>query len=161
MSPENSKPEWFQMADADPMPATPKSKRGIRMMALATPLLVLGAGLAYAQTQGTSPADAGTTAQAAANPIAIASTASVATPTTPVASTPVASTPAAPESSAPKASSHDASTPAATTVLVSDATSAPTPITPIAPATTITKPGLTMPTGGGDDDGQEGSSDDD
>ena len=80
MSPENSKPEWFQMADADPIPANPKSKKGIRMMALATPLLVLGAGLVYAQTQGTSPADAGTTAQAAANPTAIARASNAATP---------------------------------------------------------------------------------
>ncbi len=153
MSPENSKPEWFQMAEADAIPAALKSKRGIRMMALATPLLVLGAGLAYAQTQGTSPADAGTTAQAAANPIAIAST------STPTASTPVANTP-----STPKVSSHESST--ASTVLVSQTSSAPTSTAPVSPAapvspTAITKPGLTMPTSGGEDDGQERSSDDD
>lgn len=88
MSPEIPKPEWFQMADADDIPEAPKSKKGIRLMALATPLLVLGAGLAYAQPEGTSPADAGKTAQAPANP------------------------------------------------------------------TSITKPGLTMPTSGGEDDGQ-------
>ncbi len=157
MSPENSKPEWFQMAEADAVPATPKSKRGIRLMALATPLLVLGAGLSYAQTQGTSPADAGTTAQAAANPIAIASTATTA------ASTPVASTPSASESSAPNSSSHESSKPASTTVLVSQTSSKPTPTAPVSPAApaTITKPGLTMPTGGGENDGQERSSDDD
>lgn len=96
MSPEISKPEWFQLAEADATPAKPKSRKRIRLMALATPLLVLGAGLAYAQTQDSSPANAGTTAQASA------STAS----------------------------------------------------------TTITKPALTMPTGGGKDDGQERSSND-
>jgi hypothetical protein len=51
MSPENSKPEWFQMADADATPPRPKGKRAIRIMALASPLLVLGAGLVFAQTQ--------------------------------------------------------------------------------------------------------------
>ncbi len=159
MSPENSKPEWFQMADADAIPAAPKSRKGIRLMALATPLLVLGAGLAYAQTQGTSPADAGTTAQAAANPIAIASTSAA---TTPAASTPVASAPSTSEASAPKTTSHESSS--ASTVLVSQTSSTPiSQVAPIAPAapTTITKPGLTMPTGGGEDDGQERSSDDD
>lgn len=159
MSPENSKPEWFQMAEADAIPTTPKSRKGIRLMALATPLLVLGVGLAYAQTQGTSPADAGTTAQAAANPISIASS-STAPVSTPAASTPVASTSSTSEVSAPKASSRETSTSTSTTILVSQTSSTPTPVTPPA-APTISKPGLTMPTGGGEDDGQERSSDDD
>ena len=81
MSPENSKPEWFHMADADPIPSKPKSKKGIRMMALATPLLILGAGLAYAQTQDTSPAEAGRTVASAANSIAIARASNAAAPT--------------------------------------------------------------------------------
>ena len=51
MSPANSKPEWFQLADGDVIPPRPKSKRAVRIMALATPLLVLGAGLVFAQTQ--------------------------------------------------------------------------------------------------------------
>ena len=51
MSPANSKPEWFQLADGDAILPRPKSKRAVRIMALATPLLVLGAGLVFAQTQ--------------------------------------------------------------------------------------------------------------
>ena len=51
MSPENSKPEWFQLADGDAILPRPRSKRAVRIMALATPLLVLGAGLVFAQTQ--------------------------------------------------------------------------------------------------------------
>lgn len=53
MSPENSKPEWFHMAEADDTPPRPRGKRVIRIMALAIPLLVLGAGLVFAQTQDT------------------------------------------------------------------------------------------------------------
>ena len=53
MSPENSKPEWFHMAEADDTPPRPRGKRVIRIMALATPLLALGAGLVFAQTQDT------------------------------------------------------------------------------------------------------------
>ncbi len=153
MSPEISKPEWFQMADADPIPAAPKSKKGIRLMAIATPLLVLGAGLAYAQTQGTSPADAGTTAQAAANPI------SFSTPT--LASTPTQSTPVqvAPSQNLVQAPSSHESSDARTELVVQN--SATTPVVPPATPTSITKPGLTMPTASGEDDDQERSSDDD
>lgn len=77
MSPENSKPEWFQMADADATPPQPRSKRVIRIMALATPLLVLGAGLVFAQTQDSPTAVASSVTSAAttaADPITISST---------------------------------------------------------------------------------------
>lgn len=50
MSPENSTPEWFQMAQADAFESKPKS-RVVRIIALAIPLLVLGAGLVFTQTQ--------------------------------------------------------------------------------------------------------------
>jgi hypothetical protein len=51
VSPENSKPEWFQMADADAFESKPTSKKVMRIMALATPLLILGAELVVAQGQ--------------------------------------------------------------------------------------------------------------
>jgi hypothetical protein len=51
MSTDNSKPDWFQMAEADAFEPKPATKKALRIMALATPLFVLGAGLAYAQSQ--------------------------------------------------------------------------------------------------------------
>jgi hypothetical protein len=51
MSSENSKPEWFQMAQADAFEPKPASKKVLKIMALATPLFVLGAGLVFAQSQ--------------------------------------------------------------------------------------------------------------
>lgn len=111
MSIENSKPEWFHMAENDAFEPKPKSKRIMRIMALTTPLLVLGAGLVFAQTQDSSPAvaSAGTSAVstvATTDPISLTST-----PTTQKASI------------------------------------------------TIKKPGITKPTGGGEDDGLERSDD--
>lgn len=60
MSTQGSKPEWFQMAEAD-WAASPRAKNAkavkvsrnnpIRLMAISAPLLVLGAGLLFAQTQ--------------------------------------------------------------------------------------------------------------
>lgn len=41
MSPENSKPEWFQMAQADAPELEPRSRRTIRSMTLAIPLRFL------------------------------------------------------------------------------------------------------------------------
>ena len=70
MSTENSKPEWFQMTEAGAFPTVSKAKRALRIMALSAPLLVLGAGFVYAQSQN-SP---GTTASAA-SPISTATTA--------------------------------------------------------------------------------------
>jgi len=136
MSPENSKPEWFQMAQADAFEPKPKSKRVVRIMALATPLLVLGAGLVFAQTQDspTAVASSSTSAVSTTDPISLSST-------------PAATTP----------SPTAASTPASNTIQVSQA--ATTTTTPKA-SITIKKPGITMPTGGGEDDGLRSSDDD-
>ena len=69
MSPEKSKPEWFHMAEADAAPPQPKGRKVIRIMALATPLLVLGASMVFAQTQGT-PTTLASAVTSAASPVA-------------------------------------------------------------------------------------------
>jgi len=74
MTSENSKPEWFQMTDADTIPPQPKGKRAAWIMALATPLLVLGAGLVFAQTQGSPTAVASAVTSAATSASTPAST---------------------------------------------------------------------------------------
>lgn len=79
MSAEINKPEWFQMAEADGVEPKPKRKRIVRIMALSTPLLVLGAGLVFAQSQE--------------SPSAVASVSSVAL--SPAANAPISITPAA------------------------------------------------------------------
>lgn len=135
MEAEDSTPEWFKMAQADGFEPKPKSKRVLRIMALATPLFVLGAGLVFAQTQDSPTAVAS----------GVSSTASVSTSATPSADPISLSTPA-PTSSAPS-----------TAVQVSQASS----VTPSARASiTIKKPAITMPTGGGEDDGLRSSDDD-
>lgn len=139
MSPENSTPEWFQMAQADAFEPKPKSKRVVRIMALATPLLVLGAGLVFAQTQDSPTAVASSTTSAVSTPAA--------TDTISLSSTPTATTP----------SPTAASTPASNTIQVSQTATATT--TPKA-SITIKKPGITMPTGGGEDDDLRSSDDD-
>jgi hypothetical protein len=138
MSPENSKPEWFQMADADATPPQPKSRRVIRIMALATPLLVLGAGLVFAQTQE--------------SPIAVASAATAATTATPATTDATARSISPIVASAPRPSS----TPVSSAVQVSQSSPAPQ-----SSSVTIAKPSIaTMPTGGGSDDGIRSSDDD-
>lgn len=135
MSPENSKPEWFQMAEADAFEPKPKSKRVVRVMVLATPLLVLGVGLVFAQTQDSPTAVASSTTSAVSTP---AATGPISLSSTPVATTPTA-----------------ASTPASHTIQVSQATTT----TPKA-SITIKKPGIKMPTGGGEDNALRSSDDD-
>lgn len=109
MSAENSKPEWFQMSQSDAFESKPASKRVLRIIALATPLFVLGAGLVFAQSQST--------------PGAV----TTALPTTTVAAT--------------------TATPASNPVHITQAAS-----TTQKAAITIAKPGIKLPTGGGDDD---------
>lgn len=141
MSPENSKPEWFQLAEADAFPPQPKSRRIIRIMALAAPLFVLGAGFAFAQTQGNQAAVAstGTTTVSMGTP---ASTNPISVSSTPVANTPSPTT---------------ASTPVSHRIQVSQAATTLT-----APKTSITikKPGIKLPSGGGEDGGVRNSDDD-
>lgn len=133
MSSENSKPEWFQMADADVTPPRTKSKRVIRIMALATPLLVLGAGLVFAQTQGSPTAVASAAATTAALTAATPATSSATAPAAPIATPAQVSTTVSPAA------------PAVTTQNV---------------AMTIKKPAIaTLPTGGGEGDGLRTSDD--
>lgn len=139
MSSENSKPEWFQMAEADVFPPQSRGKRAVRIMALATPLFVLGAGLVFAQTQDSPTAVASAVTSAATpttNPIALSTT-----PSPSVASAPV---------TAP------ASAPVTKTFQVSQSTS-----TTQSPSITIKKPAIaTLPAGGGEDEGARDSDDD-
>ena len=148
MSTENSKPEWFHMAQADAFEPKPASKKVLRIMALATPLFVLGAGFAVAQSQGSPSAVASsavavqTSAVATATPVSAVATA---TPTnspiriSQVASVGPAITIAKPAIKLPSGGGEDDISPS---VLTSPNTSS-----------TITKPGIaTLPTGSGDDD---------
>jgi hypothetical protein len=169
MSPENSKPEWFQMADADATPPRPKSKRAIRIMALATPLFVLGAGLAIAQNQSVPNAVASlavtvqTTAVTAATPassVAVAAQASSPIKISQAAST---TTPAAVALAKPgiKLPSGDGEDDSSQAVLTSSN------VATTSHAATITKPGITnpaiatLPTRSGDDDHKTSNGGDD
>lgn len=49
MTPQIPKPEWFQLTEADPIQPRPRINRVTRMLALSTPLLVLGMGYLVAQ----------------------------------------------------------------------------------------------------------------
>ncbi len=69
MRPENSKPEWFHMADADATLPQPKGKPVVRIMASVTLLLLLGAGLVFAQTQESPIAVASPVTSASSTPI--------------------------------------------------------------------------------------------
>ena len=136
MSPENSKPEWFQMAEDDGFAPKSTRKRTLRIMALATPLLVLGAGFVFAQTQDSPTASATSTPSAAAtNPISLASTPTL-----------------APSAPAPSAAPIVASTQVSKTVA---ATTRPTA------SITIKKPTISKPTGGAEEGGLVRTSDDD
>ena len=57
MTPNENKPEWFQMADADASPRH-NLRRRVRILALSAPLVMISAGLVYAQTQNEAPATA-------------------------------------------------------------------------------------------------------
>lgn len=133
MNTENSTPEWFQMAQEDGFAPKPKSKRVIRVIAMASPLLVLGAGLVFASTQE--------------SPIAVASSAASPThsSTTPMA---VSSTAAANTATTPAATAPSAASATDLVVQASQTTSSTPTLRVSAP---IKKPALTMPTGGEDD----------
>jgi hypothetical protein len=125
MSTEDPKPEWFQMAQTEVFATKPRGKKVLRIMALATPLFVLGAGLALAQSQ-TSPSNVLRSAAAAQT-----STVAPATPATPTSSlTPATST------STPVQISHTTGTTQRAAI-------------------TIAKPGSKLPTGGEEDDSSQ------
>ena len=153
MSTENSKPEWFQMSEADAFEPKPASKKVLRIMALATPLFVLGAGLVFAQSQSSpsalasSAAAVQTSAVAAARPASAVAAVAAATPASSpirisrVASVGPAITIAKPGIKLPSGSGEDD--------ISSAVLSAPNS------STTITKPGIKLPSGGdgeGNDD---------
>lgn len=101
MTPQIPKPEWFQMIEADSIQPRPRINRVTRMLALSTPLLVLGMGymVAHGSTQGvpassiqvaSAPAQAthstpAATATSPSNPQARVVTSSFTTPASPLA----------------------------------------------------------------------------
>ena len=129
VSQEVSKPEWFQMADADDIPPVQKSRRFIRIMALASPLLVLGGGLVFAQTQN-APLDTATATASTA--VAGANSSTPAVTTQPITQRPQ-----------PKA----APTLANNRLQISQPS---TSAVAVATNISISKPGIKFPTGGDD-----------
>ncbi|MCX6429833.1 MAG: hypothetical protein NTX12_02485 [Actinobacteria bacterium] len=116
MSAYESKPEWFQMADEDwatspaavKMGVKTRRKNPIQLMAISAPILVLGAGLFFAQTQSapTSFASPATTVAApASNPSSSASSAPTES-AAPVVNTPSSTVPMTNAPSASNASSQ-------------------------------------------------------
>ena len=141
MSTENSKPEWFQMSEADAFEPKPASKKVLRIMALATPLFVLGAGLVFAQSQSSPSALASSAAAVQTSAVAAATPASSPIRISRVASVGPAITIAKPGIKLPSGSGEDD--------ISSAVLSAPNS------STTITKPGIKLPSGGdgeGNDD---------
>ena len=55
---ENNKPEWFEITDADEMPALRKVSKTLPVSAVLVTALILGIGAVVAQTQDQTPASA-------------------------------------------------------------------------------------------------------
>ena len=156
MSAQESKPEWFQMADAD-WAASPQAdkvgvksrrKNPIQLMAISAPILVLGAGLFFAQTQSAP--------TSFASPTTAVSTAST-NPSSPASSAPT-------ESAAPIANTPSSTTPVTSALRAATAPSAPAQ-TGFAPIS-AKNGGLVLPakiSGQSDDDGDsdDGENEDD
>ena len=53
---ENNKPEWFEITDADEMPALRKVSKTLPVSAVLVTALILGVGAVVAQTQDQTPA---------------------------------------------------------------------------------------------------------
>jgi len=59
---ENNKPEWFEIAENDGPPASPKASKTLPVLAVFATALILGIGAVVAQVQDNSPASAVDTA---------------------------------------------------------------------------------------------------
>ena len=81
-----NKPEWFELAEKDGGKTHFEVKRGFRSIALAIPLLAIGAGVVVAQSSDESPANAETATVAIAS--AAPSITSTVAPTKPSITTP-------------------------------------------------------------------------
>ena len=81
-----NKPEWFELAEKDGGKTHFEVKRGFRSIALAIPLLVIGAGVVVAQSSNEPPANAETATVAIAS--AAPSITSTVAPTKPSITTP-------------------------------------------------------------------------
>lgn len=149
MTPQIPKPEWFQLTEADAIQPRPRINRVTRMLALSTPLLVLGMG--YMVAQGSTGQDL------PARSIQVAS----------------APAPAQVSNSALATTATNPSTPQARVVPSSFTTGIKSPLTKptggsdddeivSAPIGSSVAPGISvMPTGGSDDDSDEGVEEDD
>ena len=81
-----NKPEWFELAEKDGGKTHFEAKRGFRSLALAIPLLAIGIGVVFAQTNNESPAS--TETAKIASPSASSSITSTVAPVKPAIATP-------------------------------------------------------------------------
>ena len=119
------KPEWIHIADTDNAVSIRKVSKTLPVIALGSALMIVGAGVVFAQTNSESTA------------IAVESVIS----TTPVVTS--------------KTLAHNVPTAGATAALRIQNAATNKPIAPVVAASQVTvpkAPGLQMPTGGGDDD---------
>lgn len=144
MTPQIPKPEWFQMIEADSIQPRPRINRVTRMLALSTPLLVLGMGYMVAQ---------GSTQDVPAHSI-LASPAQVAH------STPAASTTSPSQA---RVVTSSLTTPASPIAPITKPTGGEDEDEIVSVPTGGSVPGgiSVMPTGGSDDDSDEGVEEDD
>ena len=97
MSEENEKPDWFQMTEGDEIPRQRNIKRGVRVLAVTLPLLVLGTGFVVAQSHGGPGASANASVSSASSQGTSAQTLS----STENSPAPVTTTPSATPSATP------------------------------------------------------------
>ncbi len=126
------KPEWFEITDQDNAASVRRVSKALPAIALGSALLIIGAGVVFAQSQDQAPATAVEAVVASAQPV---------TESAPEASAQVS----APVSASPSIRVQNVRTQSETTQ---------TEVAPVATKAVVTPkaPGLTMPTGGGDDD---------
>lgn len=149
MTPNNEKPEWFQLTEGDKVQSRRTIKRGFRVFAVTLPLLVLGTGFVVAQTQG----GPGTSADATTP---LASAAQSTAPTTQNASTGQDNSTTSTGSSSAVIVNADQKTSSAGTSKIEAKSSHPTHVSTPTTASPILTPSIKPPTGGSDD-GIEGS----
>ena len=126
------KPEWIHIADTDNAVSIRKVSKTLPVIALGSALMIVGAGVVFAQTNSESTA------------IAVESVIS----TTPVVTS--------------KTLAHNVPTAGATAALRIQNAATDKPIAPVAAMSQVTvpkAPGLQMPTGGGDDDDDDDDDD--
>ena len=132
------KPEWFEITDKDNAASVRRVSKALPAIALGSALLIIGAGVVFAQSQDQAPATAVEAVVASAQPV---------TESAPEASAPVS----APVSASPSIRVQNVTTQSETTQ--TEVAPVPTKAAVVTPKA----PGLTLPSGrGGDDEGEGG-----